>query len=58
MYSKFIATDIRLVASQLYRKAFTQPQVMCRSYIIPLFGVDLKGCINRTRAKERKGSIT
>jgi hypothetical protein len=35
MYSKIITRDLRLMASRLYRMAVTQPQVICRHYILP-----------------------
>jgi len=55
---KIIARDLRLVASRLYRMAFTWPRVTCRHYIIPLFRRRPPGLHKPYKRKERKGKHT
>jgi len=54
---KIIARDPRIAASRLYRMAVTWPGSRAAVTSSSSSGADLLGCINRTRERERKGSI-
>jgi len=51
---KIIASDLSLVATQLYRIAVTRPGSRAAITVSLSLGADLMGCINRTREKDRK----
>jgi len=48
---KIIGRDLRLVASQLYGNAITQPQVVCCHYIVPLCWCRPPGLHNQYKGK-------